>query len=80
MNAPTPAIPCPKCQGQMSPGYIPDFDENIIRQSNFYAGEPRTGWGGSLKINQNDALPVRAYCCVACGFLEFYASEKFKAQ
>ena len=74
-----PAKICPKCQGEMFPGFIPDFGDQGARQSSFYAGDPRRAWFGGVKINENDAMPVGAYCCVACGFLEFYASEKFRA-
>ena len=78
MNEPTKT--CPKCQGDMFPGFIPDLGDSGARISSFYAGEPRKSFWSDLKINENDALPVGAFCCVACGFLEFYASEKFRAR
>ncbi len=64
----------------MFPGYVPDRVDAYLRESNFYAGEPRKSWFGSLKINKNVSIPIRAYRGVACGFMEFYASEQFRAQ
>ena len=71
-----PASPrCTKCQGDMAEGWIPETDNGIIRRVSWAAGAPtpRRVFGGFNSPPEGQSLPVTAYHCVRCGFLEFYA-------
>jgi ribosomal protein S27AE len=65
---------CPKCQGVMVAGWVPDTTRNRTLQSAWLPGkpEPRESFLGiRWKADQN--VPITAFRCANCGYLEFYA-------
>jgi len=58
----------------MDRGHVPDVAHGTILQSGWAAGapEPRRFFGG-IKYRARDLLPLTAYRCTACGYVEFYA-------
>ena len=72
------AILCPRCAGQMQPGFLhtPDVrtlggfvSTDPLRWRNARADE----YPGFLPNINDVSLPVSAYRCGECGYLEFYA-------
>ena len=66
-------MPCPKCDGEMQSGFIPDFSYGSVQASSWYEGEPDKNWMGNIKIKGRPSIPISSERCVECGFLELYA-------
>jgi hypothetical protein len=60
----------------MDPGHIPDMAHGMIMQSSWVQGLPivRRFLGG-IKYNRKLKVPIIAYRCTRCGYLELYAGE-----
>ena len=71
---------CPKCQGQMLAGFIPDFTHSGAVPSSWYKGEPMKSFWGGLRVSFGAGLPIRAFRCSHCGYLELYANRGFKVK
>jgi hypothetical protein len=70
-------LKCPKCQGEMVQGFIPD--RAIV--SSWVEGKPKKSFWGVLKnLPPAGGMPLGAFRCKGCGYLEFYADMKFAAQ
>jgi hypothetical protein len=74
-------IACPKCSQRMLEGFLP---YTVGRGSSVYsqypidwaAGKPVRGWLGSwggLRMRGRVRVPVTAYRCASCGYVEIYA-------
>ena len=69
---------CPKCNGAMSQGRIMKFNEFAARKQYMYVFAPDDESGPNLSnvLSGKGASASRktlvAYCCDACGFVEFY--------
>lgn len=75
------ATPCPKCQGQMERGFMPDPIQGGLLVSQWIRGTPhKSFWGGVKPELGSDRIPVGVFRCQSCGFLEFYARDEFAAQ
>ncbi len=72
-------IQCPKCQGEMIQGFLPD-QSPIILVSAWHEGHPKKSFWTGTKAPLAEGIPIGAFRCGKCGFLEFYADPKFKAQ
>jgi hypothetical protein len=64
---------CPKCQGDMEAGFIPDFSYGTILQSNWFAGDAEKSWRGSIKTSGKRQIVITTDRCTKCGYLESYA-------
>ena len=65
---------CPKCQKTMEEGHVPDHGHNSATQSGWAHGPPeRIRFFGGIKVRNKELLPLSAYRCLSCGFVEFYA-------
>jgi len=65
---------CPKCQKTMERGHIPDIAESHVVQTAWARGETeRRRWVGGIKVNTKEQLPITAYRCPSCGYVELYA-------
>jgi hypothetical protein len=71
---------CPKCQGPMVQGYIPDFTQGARLVSTWREGNPRKSFWFGTKISPTGGVPIGAFRCSGCGYLELYANEQFAAQ
>jgi hypothetical protein len=67
---------CSKCNKPMELGFIPDSQEGGYRLINWIEGKP-TGTEESVKYTLEKSVPIGAYRCVGCGYLEFYARPEF---
>lgn len=71
---------CPKCNGHMVQGFVLDNTYGSHDVSQWAQGAPvKSLWVGT-KLPQHEMVPIGAYRCEACGFLEFYARSEFAAQ
>ncbi len=73
-------IQCPKCGGEMLLGFVPDYVHGYIYIGNWHAGPPQKSFWYGTQAHRDDGLPIGAFRCQKCGFLEFYSDAKFAAQ
>ena len=72
---------CPKCGGEMEQGFVMDFGDKYLRKVSSWAkGSPRLNWIDNTKVPEEGLIPIGAFRCSSCGFLEYYAREEFGAQ
>ena len=64
---------CPKCQGTLEQGFVPDMGYAAVFPMRWQAGRPEKNFLGSVKTMGRRQIPVTAHRCTKCGFLEFYA-------
>jgi predicted nucleic-acid-binding Zn-ribbon protein len=72
-TGPATVIRCPKCNVQMLEGWTTGFG---TCQTLWVDGKPRKSFWrlGQMKVTRkNYLIPVTAYRCSACGYLEVYA-------
>jgi hypothetical protein len=75
------AAECPKCHGQMELGFLLDYTHGGVLVSPWVRGAPKKSFWGGLKTGlRSDSIPVGAFRCQACGFLELYARNEFAAK
>ncbi len=75
------ATQCPKCQGLMERGFLPNVIQGGLLVMNWVQGVPhQTFWSAVQPERGSDKIPVGAFRCQTCGFLEFYARTEFAAQ
>jgi Domain of unknown function (DUF6487) len=70
---------CPKCKGEMVQGFVPDYSHAIIVGS-WHQGKPKKSFWTGTKAPRADGVPIGAFRCEKCGFLEFYSDLKFAAE
>ena len=65
---------CPKCTGAMARGHVPDVGHGEILATRWSRGdpEPRRFIGG-IKWKGDAQVPLAAYRCAVCGYVEWYA-------
>ena len=73
-------LQCPKCQGQMIQGFVPDYTEGATLVGGWHKGQPNKSFWTGTKAPLRDGMPIGAFRCQKCGFLEFYSDPKFAAQ
>lgn len=71
---------CPKCRQGMQLGFVADKTRGSVDVGRWYEGAPALTFLNGVKIDAVPSLPVGAYRCAACGFLEFYALAQHEAQ
>jgi len=71
---------CPKCNGDMVQGFVADYSMAAALVASWHAGHPEKKLVGHTKAPRAEGVPIGAYRCQTCGFLEFYADPKFAAQ
>ena len=71
---------CAKCNGEMAQGFVADYSMRAALVASWHAGQPRKKLIGHTKAPRDEGMPIGAYRCKECGFLEFYADPKFTAE
>jgi hypothetical protein len=70
---------CPKCNGQMEQGFVLDKGLNMQYVSQWAAGPPQKSfWLGTSP--PDNLIPIGAFRCASCGYLESYARPEFAAR
>jgi Domain of unknown function (DUF6487) len=80
---PSGSLECPKCGGSMVLGFVPDFSEGGVLVGHWYEGRPkRSVWTGikGLRASREKALPIGAFRCSGCGFVELYSGPQFEIE
>jgi hypothetical protein len=81
LNAGAKAIQCPKCNGDMVQGFTFDREQSGIRRvSSWVEGAPEKSFWTGTQVPAEKCVPVGAFRCSVCGFLEFYARPEFAAR
>jgi hypothetical protein len=70
-------LTCPKCQGDMAQGFIPDHVLGETRVGKWIEGMPRKSFWQGTKGSQEESIPIGAFRCSQCGYLELYARGEF---
>ena len=72
---------CPKCNREMNRGFVIDNTEGPGRRvSEWAAGAPRKSFWLGTKLPDEALVPIGAYRCSSCGYLELYARQDFAAR
>lgn len=66
---------CPKCDKIMDRGHLPDaLDHTSFVLAQWAPGAPaERRFVGGLKVHADAVIPLAAYRCTGCGYVEFYA-------
>ena len=56
-------------------GFVPDFSHGAILVGNWYSGEPKKSFWTGTKRPVTTGIPIGAFRCSGCGYLEFFANE-----
>ena len=68
-------LTCPKCSHEMERGHVPDAGYGQVYQARWSRGDPeRQRFLGGIKWKRADQVPLVAYRCTSCGFVELYAA------
>ena len=70
---------CPKCNGDMVQGFVPDYSHSSIFISGWHQGKPKKSFWTVAKAPLAEGVPIGAFRCGKCGFLELYADPEFAA-
>ena len=70
---------CPKCNDRMVQGFIPDHLGGGALVGNWIEGPPKKSFWTGTKAPMDGGIPIAAFRCANCGFLEFYARDEFAA-
>ncbi len=69
---------CPKCQGEMTIGYIPLMSGSIYPAGGIWIGAKPDYRAFPLDISDEiEKYEVATYRCVKCGYLEWYAETRY---
>jgi hypothetical protein len=72
---------CSKCNGPMTRGFVPDFfTHGATRVPGWQEGEPEKSFWCGTNADRSSIIPISAFRCDRCGFLEFYANPEFAAK
>jgi predicted nucleic-acid-binding Zn-ribbon protein len=71
------SLRCPKCQKTMEEGHVPDHTgHNNATQSAWAHGlVERLRFLGGIKVRRKELIPLAAYRCPSCGYVELYAKS-----
>jgi hypothetical protein len=70
---------CPKCDGRMVQGFVPDYSYGARLVSSWHEGPPKKSFWVRTKAPLSEGIPIGAFRCSNCGFLEFYSRDEFAA-
>jgi len=78
----TEKLQCPKCKDEMVQGFVLDNGHHIkgIIVQGWHEGQPKKSFWSGTKLPSTEGVPIGAFRCQKCGFLELYADARFAAQ
>lgn len=72
---------CPKCNGEMVQGFMPQHIYGAgLQLGQWVEGLPQKSFWSGLSMRRRQSIPIGAYRCKSCGFLEAYARYEFVAK
>ena len=66
---------CPKCDGEMTEGFVADQGYGSVGVSDWVEGEPVKSFWTGTKISGKNKYQIKSFRCVKCGYLESYAVD-----
>lgn len=66
---------CPKCQGKMNEGVVPDMGYGQWGVASFLPGPVKVSRWFGLKVRKKELMPATTFRCARCGYLESYANR-----
>jgi hypothetical protein len=73
-------LKCPKCQNEMVQGFIPDYRQGQYYVNAWVEGQPKSSLVFHTKVPIGGGMPIAAFRCKGCGYLELYADDKYTIQ
>ena len=67
---------CLRCGGEMEEGFALDETYGEKKQGQWVEGEPKKSIWTGLKLGGRKKLPISAYRCMECGFLDLFARDE----
>lgn len=64
---------CPKCKGEMEPGFLVDHTYGSAAASEWVEGPVEASIWTGVKLRGRERRRVDTFRCVRCGYLECYA-------
>ena len=65
---------CPKCNNLMERGHRPDTAHGYVLLASWAPGAPeKRRFVGGIKVRSEAVIPLLAYRCASCGFVECWA-------
>ena len=64
---------CPKCEGTMHVGFLPDATYGSTVVASWHEGPPRKSFWQGTRTDKDAQKAIHAFRCEACGFVELYA-------
>ena len=71
---------CPRCGGEMVRGFVPDATYGAALVGKWHEGPPQKSFWTGTKVERGTGIPIGAFRCAGCGYLEFFADRKFAAE
>ncbi len=71
---------CLRCKGAMTRGFLLDGVQGGSIVSRWAPGQAKASFWSGTKTFHGDLVPVGAYRCASCGYLELYARQEFGAE
>jgi predicted nucleic-acid-binding Zn-ribbon protein len=68
---------CPKCGSVMRQGFVVDNTHGGNVVSRWAAGAPVKSFWIGTKLPDEELVPIGAFRCSSCGYLELYARHEF---
>jgi predicted nucleic-acid-binding Zn-ribbon protein len=71
---------CPKCKSKMIQGFVPNYFHNNMKITNWCEGIPNKSILGGVDSKSDVNIPIGAFRCQNCGYIELYAKQEFTAK
>jgi hypothetical protein len=60
-------------------GFVPDAMLGGACVGRWHEGPPQKSFWTGTKVERGTGMPIGAFRCAGCGYLEFFADRKFEA-
>jgi hypothetical protein len=69
-------VVCLKCKSKMIRGFVPAWFHNDLKIPSWYEGLPKRSFLGGVDSQSEIEIPIYAFRCQNCGYLELYANQE----
>jgi len=70
-------VVCPKCKNKMIQGFVPTYFHNALNIPTWCEGMPKKSFLGGVESQSDVEIPIGAFRCQNCGYLEYYAKQEY---
>lgn len=71
-----PAPSCPRCGIGLQEGYLLDHNQHLQTVTEWIEGAPEKSFWTGLRVKGRQRLPVTAWRCGRCGYVELNAASR----